>query len=150
MKVIRKAPGVMPEVIDMENELAALQAEVGGNIDAFTLSKDLAVVFDDEWRLKDKQPTAVVSGMGVDFGGTILIVGVDGEQFCDTPRLDEILWNFFGVVRYGRADRKHNVFCCRRCGHLERFEADGPYENGWNWCPTCRGLILRPVSDGGA
>lgn len=26
---------------------------------------------------------------------------------------------------------------CERCGHMERFEADGPFEAGWNVCPVC-------------
>ena len=80
----------------------------------------------------------------------ILIVGVDGEEFCDVPKLDWILWNFFRMVRYGRADRAHNVWNCRRCGHLQQFEADGPFENGWNLCPVCGGVVLRPASNGQA
>lgn len=150
MKVIRKHPGQMPEVIDIENDLDAIRAELGGDMEAVTICTDLAILCDEEGRLKGKKPNIALRALGIDFVGTILIVGVDGEEFCDVPHLDFLLWDFFRMVRYGRADRAHNVFKCRRCGHLEQFEADGPYENGWNSCPACGGIILRPVDHGTA
>lgn len=150
MKVIRKHPGEMPEVIDMENDLNAICAELGGHMEAVTIAEDLAILCDEEGRLKGKAPNIALKGLGVDFCGTILVVGVDGETFCDVPELDWILWTFFRVVRYGRADRAHNVWNCRRCGHLQQFEADGPFENGWNLCPVCGGIVLRPASNGKA
>lgn len=146
MKVIRKEPGKLPEMLDVENDLEALQREVGGYLEAVTLTQDLAILCDEEGRLKGKESNFVMPGMGIDFVGTILMVGVKSEDFCDVPEPDFLLWNFFGMVRYGRADRKHNVWNCRRCGHMEQFEADGPYENGWNRCPVCGGTILRPAS----
>lgn len=144
MKAIRKHPGQLPEVIDVENDGDSLRAELGGPMEAVGIATDLAILCDEKDRLKDEAPNIALKGLGVDFVGTILIVGVDGEEFCDVPHLDAILWNFFGMVRYGRADRAHNVWNCRRCGHLQQFEADGPYENGWNACPVCGGVILRP------
>ena len=150
MKVIRKHPGQMPEVIDIENDGDAIRAELGGFIEAVTIAEDLAILCDEEGRFKNKAPNIAFKALGVDFVGTILIVGVDGEEFCDVPKLDWILWNFFRMVRYGRADRAHNVWNCRRCGHLHQFEADGPFENGWNICPVCGGVILRPASNGQA
>ena len=150
MKVIRKHPGQMPEVIDIENDGDAIRAELGGFIEAVTIAEDLAILCDEEGRFKNKAPNIAFKALGVDFVGTILIVGVDGEEFCDVPKLDWILWNFFRMVRYGRADRAHNVWNCRHCGHLQQFEADGPFENGWNICPVCGGVILRPASNGQA
>ena len=150
MKVIRKQPGKMPEVIDVENDADAIRAELDGFIEAVTIAEDLAILCDEEARIKGKETNIAMKGLGVDFCGTILIVGVDGEEFCDVPKLDAVLWGFFRVVRYGRADRAHNVWKCRRCGHLQQFEADGPFENGWNLCPVCGGVILRPASNGKA
>lgn len=147
MKVIRKRPGEMPEVIDVENDVDAICAELGGHMEAVTIAEDLVILCDEEGRLKGKAPNIALKGLGVDFYGTILIVGVDGEEFCDVPLLDWTLWTFFRVVRYGRADRSHNVWNCRRCGHLQQFEADGPFENGWNLCPVCGGIVLRPASN---
>lgn len=150
MKVIRKHPGQMPEVIDVENDVDAICAELDGHMEAFTIAQDLVILCDEEGRLKGKAPNIALKGLGVDFCGTILIVGVDGEEFCDVPNLDAILWAFFRMVRYGRADRAHNVWNCRCCGHLQQFEADGPFENGWNLCPVCGGVVLRPASNGQA
>lgn len=45
------------------------------------------------------------------------------------------------LIGYQLVDKKHNVWKCRQCGHLARFEADGPFENGWKVCPAC----LTPV-----
>lgn len=38
---------------------------------------------------------------------------------------------------YTCVDQEHDTWQCGRCGHLETFEADGPVENGWNFCPGC-------------
>ena len=38
MKVIRKHPGQMPEVIDIENDGDAIRAELGGFIEAVTVA----------------------------------------------------------------------------------------------------------------
>ena len=42
---------------------------------------------------------------------------------------------------YRLVDREHNIWQCPVCGHLAQFEADGPYENGWNMCPHCGNLL---------
>lgn len=44
---------------------------------------------------------------------------------------------------YKRIDPEHNTWMCGSCGHIESFEADGPYENGWNVCPHCGKNIAR-------
>lgn len=41
-------------------------------------------------------------------------------------------------------DDDHCVYRCGNCGELWKFEADGPFENGWNRCPKCGLLIKRP------
>lgn len=38
---------------------------------------------------------------------------------------------------YSCVDREHDAWQCGRCGYIENFEADGPVENGWNFCPGC-------------
>jgi len=38
---------------------------------------------------------------------------------------------------------------CRKCGHIENFEADGPEENGWGFCPKCGRLIVREEAENG-
>lgn len=34
-------------------------------------------------------------------------------------------------------DDDHNVYQCSACTELWQFEADGPEENGWRFCPAC-------------
>ena len=83
MKAIRKKPGAQPEIIEVDNTLAALQQEVGGYIETVTIASDAVVICNEE---------GVLLGMpyncrflGVDFVGTVLIVGTKGEEFCDVP-----------------------------------------------------------------
>lgn len=40
-------------------------------------------------------------------------------------------------AHYTLVDSDNNVYQCSTCGALEQFEADGPYENGWSYCPYC-------------
>lgn len=45
-------------------------------------------------------------------------------------------------TRYAAIDADYNVWQCEKCDHMERFEADGPYENDWSFCPHC-GRAIR-------
>lgn len=145
MKVIRKQPGQVPEVVEVENEMDAFRAEVGGIMKRIRIAQDLAIIYDKDGRIKRKERNNIL--LAGDCFGTVLIVGMNEGDFCDVPKLDWVLWTLFRVVRYGRADRAHNVWNCRHCGHMQQFEADGPFENGWNLCPVCGGFVLRPVSN---
>lgn len=84
MKAIIKEPRKRPEAIEIENELASLQQAVGGHIEAVTLGNDWCVLCDEEGRIKGKAGNCSVDG--VDFCGTILFVGVSGEDFADVPQ----------------------------------------------------------------
>lgn len=44
---------------------------------------------------------------------------------------------------YTCIDREHNTWQCGACGHMEAFEADGPMENGWDFCPHCARRIAE-------
>lgn len=86
MKAIRKKPGAQPEIIEVDNTLAALQQEVGGYIETVTIASDAVVICNEE---------GVLLGMpyncrfcGVDFVGTILVVGRNKDEFCDVPEAD--------------------------------------------------------------
>lgn len=83
MKVIKKEPGEKPRIVSIPNTLEALQEAVGGNIETVSLFEDACVVCDEEWRLKGKRYNCNI--LGVEFGGTVLLVGVNGEEFCDVP-----------------------------------------------------------------
>ena len=83
MKAIRKKPGCEPEVIDIDNTLAALQQEVGGYIETVTIASDAVIICNEEGRILGLPDNCRF--YGVDFYGTVLIVGTKGEEFCDVP-----------------------------------------------------------------
>ena len=83
MKAIRKKPGAQPEIIEVDNTLAALQTEVGGYIEVITLPYGAALICNAEGRILGLPDNGRVCG--VDVVGTALIIGVNGEEFCDVP-----------------------------------------------------------------
>lgn len=83
MKAIRKRPGEKLEAIEIRGDLEELQREVGGHIEAVTLGS-WCILCDEEGRFKGYEKNCNVNGIG--FVGTILFVGVAGEDFADIPR----------------------------------------------------------------
>ena len=83
MKAIRKKPGAQPEIIEVDNTLAALQTEVGGYIETVTIASDAVVICNEEGRILGLPDNGRVCG--VDVVGTVLVVGVNGPEFCDVP-----------------------------------------------------------------
>lgn len=139
MKAIKKEPGRAPIIVDITDVRAELGAGSEDVITVHQLATDIAIAVLKEATVEN------FHALGVDFCGPVLVIGLDGDQLVDVPKMDMLLWTLFRVVRYGRADRKNNVWNCRHCGHLEQFEADGPFENGWNICPVCGGWIFKPT-----
>lgn len=94
MRVIKKEPGKFPEVVDIPNELEDLQKAVGGYIEVYQVSTDLAILCDEEGKLKGEEYNCTL--LGEDFVGTILLVGLDGPEFCDVDphvaNLFKMLW----------------------------------------------------------
>ena len=86
MKAIRKKPGCEPELVEVENTLKALQAEVGGYIEVITQPYDAALICHEEGCILGLPDNGRVCG--VDVVGTVLIVGTKGEEFCDVPAID--------------------------------------------------------------
>lgn len=72
------------EVKDIPNELSALQAEVGGYIEEVRIfaDDDIAVIVNEEGLILGLEPNKALAGIY----GAILIVGVDGEEFCSLPK----------------------------------------------------------------
>lgn len=96
MRVLRENPGEAWEAVEVENALKSLQEAVGGYLESFTFAADACVLCDEEGRLKGKQHN--ISVCGVPFVGTILIVGVDGENFNDLTERQEEALRSMGVV----------------------------------------------------
>ena len=91
MKAIRKKPGCEPELVEVENTLKALQAEVGGYIETVTIASDAVVICNEEGRILGLPDNCRVCG--VDFVGTILVVGRNKDEFCDVPEADFLMYH---------------------------------------------------------
>ena len=89
MKAIRKKPGCAPEIIEVENTLKALQREVSGYIETVTIASDAVIICNEEGRILGLPDNCRVCG--VDFVGTVLIVGTKGDEFCDVPEADFLM-----------------------------------------------------------
>lgn len=86
MKAIRFLPGALPERIEIENALEALQKQVGGHIQAVALGCGLCAICNEEGLLMDLPYNCMING--AIFFGPVLLVGVNGEDFCDVPGLE--------------------------------------------------------------
>lgn len=103
MKVIKKEPGKLPEVIDIKNTLEAMQEVVGGYIESFTIASDACIICDEEGRFKNSRFNFSLHGQ--QFFGTVLIVGVKGDRFTSlsTAALGLILEGY--IVKWKEAER---------------------------------------------
>lgn len=82
--IIKKKPGKAPEIEQFfENSLESFQKAVGGYIETVTFASNACVICNEEGRLMDLPYNC--NFYGVDFVGTILIVGVKGEEFASLP-----------------------------------------------------------------
>lgn len=86
MKVARKRPGEPWEFAEIENTLEALQAEVGGYIEVVTIASDACLVLNEEGAINGMRFNFSIGNY--QFFGTVLVCGVDGEEFTDTPVTD--------------------------------------------------------------
>lgn len=96
MRAMRKRPGEAWEPIEVANELKPLQQAVGGYLESFTFAEDACILCDEEGRLKGKPYNTTVCG--VPFVGTILIVGVAGEDFTDLTEQMEARLRAMGIL----------------------------------------------------
>lgn len=90
ISVLIKEPGKNARKTSVSNSLENLQKWVGGYIETVTAGlwvdkhlKNFCVICNEEGRLKGLKPNCIV--LGQSFVGTILICGVDGEEFADLP-----------------------------------------------------------------
>ena len=81
MKVVIKEPGQKPRITEIENNLSALQAAVGGYIETVTLAEDCCIICNEEGRLQGLPYNLTFGGMS--FVGTVLFVGVAEDEFAD-------------------------------------------------------------------
>ena len=89
MKAIRKKPGCAPYIIEVENTLKALEAEVGVYIETVTIASNAVIICNEEGRILGLPDNCRFCG--VDFVGTVLIVGTKDDEFCDVPEADFLM-----------------------------------------------------------
>ena len=82
-----KLEGTSIREVDIENTLEALQEAVFGYIETITLAPGRAVmIVNEEGRIRGMAVNPAASAVsGIPVVGPALIVGVDGEEFCDVP-----------------------------------------------------------------
>lgn len=79
-----KEVGEKPRVEPLfDNTLEAFQEAVGGYIETITLATDCVLIVNEEGRLLDLPHNVTVCGM--DFFGTVVAVGVKGDEFASLP-----------------------------------------------------------------
>lgn len=83
MKAVYKEPMKQPEIIDVGNSLTALQHKVQGYIECVTLTTYAVLICNEEGLINGMHFNLRLCGMQL--FGPILIVGKDGEEFCDCP-----------------------------------------------------------------
>ena len=84
MRVLKIEPGKAPIAINIDNTLEALQGQVGGYIETLTFHEEATLIMDEEGRLKGKPHNFTFFGQ--ELVGVVLVVGVDGEEFCDLTK----------------------------------------------------------------
>ncbi|MBO5275451.1 MAG: DUF3846 domain-containing protein [Clostridia bacterium] len=90
LTVLRIAPGKAPEAVTIKNTLEALQAEVGGEIEAiYPFPEEAAVVAHGEAKLIGLPLNRALtddSGVVYDIiAGTFLVVGLKRDNFASLP-----------------------------------------------------------------
>ena len=84
MRVIKKEPGRRAEVVEIENGLKSLQEAVGGYIEvAYPFRGPVGVICKEEGLLLNLPFNTYLRGLYL--FGTILIVGLTEDDFCDVP-----------------------------------------------------------------
>ena len=82
--VIKKEPGKASELIPLfENSLSAFQEAVGGNIESVTLFSDFCFICNEDGLALGLPYNCNICG--VDFFGTVIGVGVHGDEFTSVP-----------------------------------------------------------------
>lgn len=125
IRVIIKEPGKAPRYEEIENDLETLQMIVGGYIETVTLY-DIVIICDEEGRLNGKAMNCRLYGQQL--CGTIIIAGVDGEEFADVP---DTLPKLVDLLLF-------QARCCPKCGSwYEGAPAISREDNETEICPDC-------------
>lgn len=89
LRVLVKRPGLPLPAEVVENTLRSMQELVDGPIECVTVTEDLAIVCNEEGRIRGLSPSASILRM--QFVGPVAFVGVRGEDFMSITRKGERL-----------------------------------------------------------
>lgn len=81
LRAIMKRPDSNWYVTNISNTLNNLQRTVGGYIETITLAEDCVIIVNEEGLLQGLPYCCTVAGL--DLVGTVIVLGVDGEDFDD-------------------------------------------------------------------
>ena len=81
--IVKRPDEPIGHAANISGNLEALQKNVGGYIEAVTISPYIVVLCNEEGRLLDLPYNCTIDG--IDFFGTLVFLGANGEEFCDIP-----------------------------------------------------------------
>ena len=90
MRVYVKHPGCAWKELHIRGELEDLQALVGGNIETVKVFPDTILLANEEGLIYDL-PKQQFSGKV--YAGSLVLVGVKGEEFTDAPKMSTQVLN---------------------------------------------------------
>lgn len=100
MRVLKIEPSKAPIVINIANELSVLQGQVGGHIEVIPWSSDVAIICDEEGKLRDKPYNFRLFGDNI--VGVALVAGVKDGEFRDLQDADVMWWqHWLPHLRWG-------------------------------------------------
>ena len=83
LRVVMVEPGKPAYETEIENTLEAEQKAVGGYIEVVPLDNERLLICNEEGMLMELPYNCNICG--VDFVGTIVIAGINGDEFSDIP-----------------------------------------------------------------
>lgn len=136
IKVIIKEPGKLPYFDKLPNELEIFQKTVDGYIETVTLTHDVVAICNEEGRLLANAANCTICG--VSFVGTIILAGIDGEDFGDLPEaLQEqatLCLHFPGLFTTSQSSSER---ACPICGMKYTDPPAISRKTGAEICPDC-------------
>lgn len=78
-----KRPGETPKHVWISDTLENLQRYVEGYIETVTITSDMVVICNEEGRIYNLPENCSICGC--DFCGTIIIAGINEDEFADCP-----------------------------------------------------------------
>ncbi|MCR4712277.1 MAG: DUF3846 domain-containing protein [Clostridia bacterium] len=85
IKVLVKQPGRPLQLGAIPNELCSFQKAVGGYVEVVSLRPDLAMIVNEEGKLRGLPKNFWMEVIGDYIVGTAVFVGVNGDEFDDVP-----------------------------------------------------------------